>query len=192
MESLGKLKKVTEHILEVDEEGEALCNHEVTILLHDVDRVQFLQMVRQMRADKPVGLVLTFIQPEMNMEGLDDQVRDAMAGEPSQELAEAMGFKVGQEVVIKESNTKGEIAAIRSGVTEPMFLVPTDGQENREFRADELAQIVDEDPGAAPAEEPEKTPTTRRSRRSRASSNGEGNDGAGPAGADGSTDGPDE
>ena len=185
MESLGKLKKVTEHILEVDEEGEALCNHEVTILLHDVDRIQFLQMVRQMRADKPVGLVLTFIQPEMNMDGLDEQVRDAMAGEPSQELAEAMGFKVGQEVVIKESNTKGEITAIRSGVTEPMFLVPTDGQDNREYRADELAHIIDEDRGETPTGQPEKTPTARRTRRSKATSNGEGNDGVAPAGADG-------
>ena len=193
MESLGKLKKVTENILEVDEDGEALCNHEITVLLHDVDRVQFLQMVRQMRADKPVGLVLTFIQPEMNMDGLDDRVNDALAGDPRESLQEAMGFKVGQEVVVKADNEKTTINSIRSGVSEPMFICSYQGQENREFRADELAVIIDEEPAPEDQEqEPEKTPTARRSRRAKPTVSGEGDDGPAPADGDGSATGDDE
>lgn len=181
METLSKITKVKENVLEVDEEGEALCNHEITLTLHDIDRHQYLQLVRQMRAEKPVGLVLTFIQPEMNMEGLDDAVHDALREGGPNALSEASGMKIGDRVRIVGTGDYGEITRILQGAKEPMFWVPTEGQETREYKASEiaLAPLEDETPNEEPVVEDPPNPA----RRSRAKPKpGEGPDGPDPAG----------
>lgn len=176
METKAKISKIWENIIDVDEEGEATANYVITMTLHEIDRTQYLQLVRQMKAKNDVAVIIGFIQPELvNMDQVDEQVREALSIEPNT-LSEAAGFKKDQWVRILETGGVAQISRIVMGATEPMFWVPTDGQESREYRADQIEAAdspeppadpdAQEEPAAEESTEPEasETPPTPRRR----------------------------